>query len=145
MKHREPQNGAPRRLFLKQGAGLVALGATWTLLPLLGGCGSGAGEEEATGPLEVPLAMVPTGRRVNVSVHGHPVELLRDEDGVTARSLRCTHQGCKVLWHPDEELYICPCHEGKFDAEGEVVYGQPRRPLRLFQAEIVGEVIRVTS
>lgn len=145
MARSDPGNCPGRRRFLKQGAGWVAIGAAWTLLPLTTGCGQKDEAPAETGPVEVPLAMVPEGRRTVVDVHGHPVELQREGDLVTARSLRCTHQGCKVQWNEDESLYVCPCHEGKFDASGEVAYGLPRRPLRLFEAVIEGEVIRISS
>ncbi len=49
---------------------------------------------------------------------------------VVARSLLCTHQGCEVAWQPDPDHYVCPCHDGRFDAAGSPVYGPPRQPLR---------------
>jgi cytochrome b6-f complex iron-sulfur subunit len=58
------------------------------------------------------------------------VEIVRTETGVSARSLLCTHQGCNVRWIEDQQIYLCPCHEGKFNAEGQPIYGQPREPLR---------------
>ena len=132
---------ANRRRFLKNGFRIMAACSCLPLFELLSGCQ----EEEAppqTGPLVVPLAMVPEGQRTQVEHHGVPVELVRTGEGVTARSLLCTHQGCKVVWHEDRQLYICPCHEGKFDINGEVVYGMPRKPLNLLKVTVqAGQVI----
>jgi Rieske Fe-S protein len=58
------------------------------------------------------------------------VEILRTTEGVSARSLLCTHQGCNVSWVENEQVYFCPCHDGKFNAQGQPLYGPPRKPLR---------------
>jgi cytochrome b6-f complex iron-sulfur subunit len=132
-----------RRRFLRTGFGVMAACFSLPLWNLLQGC-SGGQDEAAAGdePLKLALALVPEGERTVVDYNGRPVELLRQGDGVTARSLLCTHQGCKVRWHEDRQLYICPCHEGKFDADGQVVYGMPRKPLPLVPAVVQdGQVI----
>ena len=60
-------------------------------------------------------------------MHGdRPVELYRTFEGVRARSLLCTHQGCDVKWVEGDNIYLCPCHDGKFDADGEPIF--PVRP-----------------
>jgi cytochrome b6-f complex iron-sulfur subunit len=134
--------GLPRRRFLGQGFGLLGACFCLPLLDLLAGCQQEDGDP-APGPVSVPVAMLSPGKRITVEVAGQPVELLRTESGVTARSLRCTHQGCKVKWHEAEQQYICPCHEGKFDADGQVVYGMPRRPLAVLTARIEGNQVIV--
>ena len=48
----------------------------------------------------------------------------------------CTHLGCRVTWHPDLQHYISPCHDGHFDAIGNVVSGPPPRPLDEFVTKI---------
>jgi Rieske Fe-S protein len=63
--------------------------------------------------------------------------VVRTEAGVVARSLLCSHFGCRVEWREAERRYHCPCHEGLFDAEGMPVGGPPNRPLRRVRAEIV--------
>jgi len=78
----------------------------------------------------VALDSLPLGERVRV-LHGEtPVELIRSVDGVRARSLWCTHYGCEVVWSGEDNAYLCPCHDGVFDAEGRVVSGPPPRSLR---------------
>jgi Rieske Fe-S protein len=41
----------------------------------------------------------------------------------------CTHLGCLVSWHWSKNRFLCPCHGGQFDMEGQVVAGPPRAPL----------------
>lgn len=48
----------------------------------------------------------------------------------------CTHLGCRVTWHPDQEHYISPCHDGHFDIVGNVISGPPPRPLDEFVTKI---------
>jgi Rieske Fe-S protein len=48
----------------------------------------------------------------------------------------CTHLGCRVTWHADQENYISPCHDGHFDILGKVVSGPPPRPLDEFVTKI---------
>jgi cytochrome b6-f complex iron-sulfur subunit len=69
------------------------------------------------------------GGRVRVTWKEIPVEVLRDGDDVRAMSLLCTHFSCTVRWDESEDLYVCPCHEGRFDADGNPVSGPPQRPL----------------
>jgi Rieske Fe-S protein len=94
-------------------------------------------------PVALPLERFPKGVRVTVSVSGHPVEILRSDSGVTARSLLCTHQGCEISWSEADGFYACPCHEGRFDAEGRPKEGPPPKPLPTLPARIEGPLLLV--
>ena len=88
--------------------------------------------DEPLGPGQVALELekLKPGDRVHVTVAGNPVEVLRVGDDVVARSLRCTHTGCTVAWREDLKQYVCPCHDGRYNADGEVIAGPPPLPLR---------------
>jgi cytochrome b6-f complex iron-sulfur subunit len=92
---------------------------------------SGCSKKPALKPTQalVPLADVPKNGRLKILVAGRPVELRRTEHGVFARSLLCSHFGCTVAWHPERQEYLCPCHEGVYDADGAVVAGPPPKGL----------------
>jgi Rieske Fe-S protein len=62
--------------------------------------------------------------------------LRNNEREVRVFSDICTHLGCRVTWHPDQEHYISPCHDGHFDIVGNVVSGPPPRPLDEFTTRI---------
>jgi len=56
----------------------------------------------------------------------------RSVNGVVAYSAICTHQNCPVTaWHPDDQLFICPCHETHYDPKNgaRVVSGPAKRAL----------------
>lgn len=111
--------------------------------PLAASCARPKPAPRSTEPTAFPLKRFPEGRRVTVAVSGRPVEVLRTASGVSARSLLCTHQGCEVEWEEKEGAYVCPCHEGKFDAEGRPVEGPPPKPLATLPARIEGDVVLV--
>jgi Rieske Fe-S protein len=58
-----------------------------------------------------------------------------------ALSDRCTHLGCRVR-HVDENDqngepgFFCPCHNGVFDADGEILAGPIPRPLDHFETKV---------
>jgi len=87
----------------------------------------------------VDLRQLGEGQRVVVMRDEEPVELLRRAGEIRARSLWCTHFGCRVRWVEQHGLYHCPCHDGIFDAEGNVVSGPPPRPLRAVPFTLLGD------
>jgi menaquinol-cytochrome c reductase iron-sulfur subunit len=48
----------------------------------------------------------------------------------------CTHLGCPVSWQPDRSSFICPCHGGVFDANGNNVAGPPPRPMDPLESRV---------
>ncbi len=48
---------------------------------------------------------------------------------LTAFSSVCTHLGCLVNWDNNKKEFICPCHAGKYDMNGNVIAGPPPKPL----------------
>jgi menaquinol-cytochrome c reductase iron-sulfur subunit len=59
-------------------------------------------------------------------------------DGRTfiAMSNICTHLGCHIRWIADQNHFFCPCHNGVFDASGNVVSGPPPRPLTRYDVKV---------
>lgn len=128
-----------RRAFL---AAALRTGVGLGCVPLLAlaGCG-GDGPQPAARPLRLSLAALADGARVRHEIGGRPVEVRRRGDAVIARSLLCTHQGCEVFWAESTGDYVCPCHDGRFDAEGRPLYGPPRLPLRLLPVTVTGDEV----
>jgi len=105
--------------------------------------GEASGLEAPPSHVALALGAVPEGARVTVIVAGNPVELVRTGASVTARSLRCTHQGCVVRWKAEAGAYVCPCHEGRYDRDGNVLAGPPPAPLRRVHAVVLGDRVLV--
>jgi cytochrome b6-f complex iron-sulfur subunit len=115
--------------------------AALTVLPYLQSC-AGAPEDDAP---RVAWSELPDGARVVVRDGSLPIEVTRDGEELHARSLLCTHQGCEVEWAEASGQYICPCHEGIFDASGRPVMGPPREPLREFTVERRDDYVRIDT
>jgi glycine/D-amino acid oxidase-like deaminating enzyme/nitrite reductase/ring-hydroxylating ferredoxin subunit len=69
---------------------------------------------------------IPPGCGRLVRRGGRVVALYRDPSGVLFRlSPVCTHLGCIVHWNQAERTWDCPCHGGRFTAEGHRFSGPP--------------------
>ncbi len=59
-----------------------------------------------------------------------------NNDEVIAISAGCTHLGCIVTWKEDQNIFKCPCHDGRYDADGKVISGPPAAPLKRHKTKI---------
>jgi menaquinol-cytochrome c reductase iron-sulfur subunit len=58
-----------------------------------------------------------------------------------AMSNVCTHLGCRIRWIADQDQYFCPCHNGVYDKQGNVVSGPPPRSLDRYQTKVENDQI----
>lgn len=54
---------------------------------------------------------------------------LGDDGNPLVLSAKCTHAGCAVQWRRERGQFLCPCHQGRYDAKGRNIAGPPPRPL----------------
>lgn len=130
-----------RRQFIQFGATAVAAawGGAWLqgrLFPVTGGA------QEAQ-PVSFPLSELPVGSSKLITYAGAPAIVLRTPESIKAFSLICTHLGCTVEWHPADDEFYCPCHDGRFDRFGEVTGGPPPVPLEEFPVAVENEQVTV--
>ena len=79
-----------------------------------------------------PAAELGPGEARVLQVDGEKVAAYRDPQGeLHAVSAVCTHMGCVVEWNGEDTAWDCPCHGGRFDIDGRVLHGPPKRPLEL--------------
>jgi menaquinol-cytochrome c reductase iron-sulfur subunit len=136
-----PSPERPRFLTLMSG-GLAAMAAALASVPLLGAFFSpvlkrqpqawrevGALEDFALGDTVMVRYLDPEPLPWAGFAGRSAAWLRRDETGVTAFSMYCTHAGCPVTWAPGAEMFMCPCHGGVFHRDGSVAAGPPPRPL----------------
>lgn len=74
---------------------------------------------------------------------GHLVR--RSDGGFVAFSAACTHMGCIVAWNGPQRTFDCPCHNGRFDAQGQPLPSQPIQysPLPQLATRITDEEVYV--
>jgi succinate dehydrogenase / fumarate reductase iron-sulfur subunit len=60
-----------------------------------------------------------------------PVMVYRapDSNTLVVYNSRCTHLGCTVHWDDTKQIFLCACHGGAFDLNGNVKAGPPPSPL----------------
>jgi len=87
------------------------------------------------------LKDLPVGSGKTIPYKDKAAIIINTTDGLVAYSALCTHLCCLVEWDKTSGLIACPCHNGKFDAEGSVISGPPFRPLIPYKVEVIGEKI----
>ncbi len=90
-------------------------------------------------PEGVPTLFSFTRTKVNgweKAVNSYSVYVYHKGSDFKVLSTRCTHLSCRVTWKPDLNLYICPCHDGRFDVDGNVKAGPPPKPLETYETKI---------
>ncbi len=119
-------------LFAAAGLGSLGYGIHRFLAP-----GAGGGSS-----VEIPLADIRPGETVLFQYAGSPGILLQEEDGTfRAFSLVCTHLACNVVWKAERKEFYCPCHDGLFDAQGNVLSGPPPAPLEQWPVQVKNDRI----
>ncbi|MFQ5629515.1 MAG: ubiquinol-cytochrome c reductase iron-sulfur subunit [bacterium] len=76
------------------------------------------------------------GSKTFKDLSGREIVLVNTAEGLKAISTVCTHLGCKTYWEPDNNRFFCPCHDGVFDLNGNVVSGPPPQPLESYPVEV---------
>jgi menaquinol-cytochrome c reductase iron-sulfur subunit len=91
-------------------------------------------------PVGVPTPFSFTRTVVNgweKTVNSFGVFVVRKDSGeITVFSNVCTHLSCHVAWKDELKEYVCPCHDGHFDAQGNVVSGPPPAPLATYETKV---------
>ncbi len=145
-----PAGGPPagshgdRRDFLKWlSAGFLGLWA-------VGGAGALAAYLSPPKEAESSDNVVRVGRLADLHVgvaqlirHGvKPFFVLRtDATNVVAMSAVCTHMRCILNYDRERKGLVCPCHDGRFDLNGNPLSGPPRRALPTYEVSVrAGEV-----
>ena len=72
------------------------------------------------------------------AVDAKPVAIGRDENGVYAMTLTCSHQGCNMASDGTVSFsgVYCDCHGSQFTNNGSVVSGPAPDPLQHFAVEV---------
>jgi cytochrome b6-f complex iron-sulfur subunit len=56
----------------------------------------------------------------------------------------CTHLGCTVQYHPEQDKIVCACHGGVYDSHtGANVSGPPPKPLSKFNVKVLAGSVSV--
>jgi Rieske Fe-S protein len=100
-------------------------------------------------PINTPtplVAQVPVGTGYPTPPVPRVVYVVRKPGGETlALSNICTHMQCDVHWSPSLGNFLCPCHGGLYDIDGNNVGGPPPQPLpqwkKRFHTDMQGRTV----
>jgi Rieske Fe-S protein len=82
-----------------------------------------------TGGGAAPEDLAPGEGRV-LTIGGRKVGVYRDEGGTLhGVSTVCRHLGCIVAWNQEDRTWDCPCHGGRYHADGRRFWGPPMSDL----------------
>ncbi len=90
--------------------------------------------------ITLPKREIAPGMTKDLMIRGMPSIIINSTGkGYLAFSRVCTHLGCLVKYNQERQLFICPCHAGEFDLEGNVISGPPPKPLEKFAVKVEGD------
>ena len=61
---------------------------------------------------------------------------VNENNHIKVFSSTCTHLACNVIWQEETNHFICPCHSGRFDSDGNPAAGPPTKPLSVLNHKI---------
>ena len=98
-------------------------------------------------PVGTPTLFTFTRTTVNgweKTANSYGVYVMRyTEEQYKVFSNMCTHLSCRVNWKEELSEYVCPCHDGHFDIDGQVVSGPPPRPLDEYENKLEDGVLYI--
>ncbi|MDL0088781.1 ubiquinol-cytochrome c reductase iron-sulfur subunit [Campylobacter gastrosuis] len=125
---------------------LVAMKKTWDPLPSV----------RAAGFTSVDLTPMKEGEIRQVEWRKKPIFIFKKEANAKPNEARdvvvgsdryivviglCTHLGCIPEWKSSKNAFVCACHGGEFNADGENIFGPPPRPLDIPPFKIEGTTL----
>jgi menaquinol-cytochrome c reductase iron-sulfur subunit len=65
------------------------------------------------------------------------VYVIKQPDGrLVVLSSICPHLGCSIAWRSEKDEFLCPCHGGRFAADGKLLGGPPPRRMDQLQSKV---------
>ncbi len=87
-------------------------------------------------PFSFTITKVNGWERTASNYGGYILRKSEDPKDILVLSSRCTHLSCTVNWKEEAQVFICPCHDAKFDKDGKVLDGPPPEPLGHFEYNV---------
>jgi cytochrome b6-f complex iron-sulfur subunit len=79
------------------------------------------------------------------SVASHGVVVVNSGGSFIAIAQSCTHNGCSVAYNLGGNDFVCPCHGGTYDTNGNVTSGPPPAPLKKYTVIQNGNILTISG
>ena len=87
------------------------------------------------------------GHILNQENANNPVLVVRsstDANRLIAVNPTCTHRDCVVNWDTQQNVFLCSCHDSKFDTTGKALSPPAEEPLQVYKVKVEGDLIFVS-
>lgn len=147
---KEQNQGLPRRGFLKWGIGtigaVIGLGYVGLIGDFLKPQSANAAPLQEVGkvddfPERVPKLVTYKGSGSEEGIY--VINPGGDAGSWLALDFHCTHLQCAVNWVEAVNKFVCPCHGGVYDLQGNVLSGPPPESLRRRVIKLNGDSVMV--
>lgn len=119
---------------------MIGAASAWPLFRFLSPMDAGGGDTQVV----LSRSDVPSGKAHFFQYRGKPAVVLQPSPGqFVALSAVCTHLGCVVTWQDQASEFLCPCHGGRFSADGQVLGGPPPSALEPLGVELDGDQLKI--
>ena len=119
---------------------LLGAASAWPVFRFLSPIDTGSGNSQVV----LARSEVPAGKAHFFQYQGKPAVVLQPSPGqFVAMSAVCTHLGCVVTWQGQAGEFLCPCHGGRFSADGQVLGGPPPSPLEPLAVVLDGDQLKI--
>ena len=141
-----------RRKFLKASCAMGILGIAGTAI-VMESCkksNTTTTSSQAQGPtVNFTLDLTkPANSALNTasgSVASNGVVIVYTGSSYLAVAQSCTHNGCSVAYNTSGNNFVCPCHGGVFDSNGNVTSGPPPAALKKYSVTKSASVLTVSG
>lgn len=79
------------------------------------------------------------------AVASHGVIVVNTGSSYAAVAQTCTHNGCSVGYNQSANDFVCPCHGGTFDVNGNVTSGPPPAPVKKYTVTKSGNILTIVG
>ena len=136
-----------RREFIKASCALCGLGAIGTTM-LTEGCKKN--DTTPQGPtvnftIDISQSAYSGLTYSGGSIASNGVVIVNLSGSYIAVAEQCTHKKCNVSYDNSANNFVCPCHNGVFGTNGNVISGPPKTPLKTYTVTKNGAVLTVAG
>jgi cytochrome b6-f complex iron-sulfur subunit len=139
-----------RKDFIKTSLALCALGTAGAAAFLESCKKNNSSSAAAQGPtVNFTLDLTqPANSALNSSggaVASNGVLVVNTGSGYVAVAQKCTHNGCSVGYNQSGNGFVCPCHGGSYDINGNVTGGPPPAPIKKYTVVKNGNILTISG
>src|SRR5579883_579713 len=91
----------------------------------------------------ISISSIPTDSYQKFQLSNLTVYVGKFNGNIVALSARCSHAGCTVDWSQEQNSFLCPCHGGKYDVNGNVIQPPPPSSLTALTSRPNGQMIDI--